>query len=104
MEHPVFIRRSFLSAVGVTAYTTAIGWLLFNAHRLFGERPDTALAPISVLTLLVLSVGIVGTIIFLRPVLMYLDGKKTDAVKLLVATLAWLALFTVILFVVQFVL
>lgn len=103
MERSTIIRRSLLSALGVTAYTTGIGSLLFNAKYIFGDRPDTVLAPISLLTLLVLSVGIVGTLIFLRPILVYLDGKKAEAVKLLTATLAWLALFTAVLLIVQFV-
>lgn len=96
-----FIRRGAFSAVGVTAYTTAIGWLLFGAEHILRAKPDTILAPISFLTLLVLSVGVVGCLIFLRPVLMYLDGKKVEAVKLIMATLAWLALFTLLLFITQ---
>ncbi len=96
------LRSAFLQAVGVVLYTAAIGWLLFNVERAVG-RPESALAPISFLTLLVLSVGVVGSLIFVRPVLTYLEGKKVEAVKLLVATLAWLGVFTAVLLIVQFV-
>ncbi len=95
------IRRGLLSAAGVTAYVTIVATFMFNAKALFGDKPNTVLAPISMLVLLVLSVGVVGTLIFLRPVLTYLDGKKLEAVQLLVATLAWLGLAAVVLFAVQ---
>ncbi len=101
MEHLSLVRRGLVSALGVIAYTTVVGGLLFNANHIFGNRPDTALAPISMLTLLVLSAGVVGCLIFLKPVLMYLEGKKAEAVKLIMTTLSWLALFTVVLLVVQ---
>jgi hypothetical protein len=97
----ITVQRGFVSALGVTAYTALVGGLMFNAEHFFGNKPDTVLAPISVLTMLVLSVGIVGCLIFLKPIIMYLDGKKVEAVKLVVATLAWLAGFTVVLLGVQ---
>lgn len=98
---PSLIRQGFLHAAGVALYTSLVGSLMFNAERFFGGKPDTVLAPISVLTLLVLSVGIVGCLIFLKPILVYLDGQKAEAVKLVVATLVWLAIITALLIIFQ---
>lgn len=100
MSITAIIRAGLLSAAGVIAYTTAIGSFMFNAHGAF-TGPDTVLAPISMLTLLVLSVGVVGSLIFVRPVLIYLDGKRVEAVKLLIATLSWLGVFTAVLLLFQ---
>ena len=58
--------------------------------------PQNILAPITILMLLVLSVAIVGMLIFAKPVIMFLDGQKKEAVSLTIFTISWLAAFTVI--------
>ncbi|MBI5045747.1 MAG: hypothetical protein HZC14_01935 [Candidatus Niyogibacteria bacterium] len=48
------------------------------------------------LSLLVFSAALVGILIFGRPLLWYLDGKKQDAVYLLACTLAIFLAITII--------
>ncbi len=68
-----------------------------NGSKLFGEE-DTFFTPVAVLMLLVLSAAVMGTLVFGRPILMYLDGKKREAVMFLGYTLGWLTLLTLLVF------
>ncbi len=65
-------------------------------EELFGKE-DTYLTPIVFLSLFVLSAAIVGSLMFGKPVMLYLDGKKRDAVQLAGATIGFLALEVLIL-------
>jgi len=87
---------ALLDALGVLVYTSAVAWLMLNGERWFGAEPDNVLQPIAALLLLVLSVAVVGVLIFGKPALLYLEGKKHEGVKLLVCTLFILFLLTAI--------
>lgn len=52
------------------------------------------IAPVVFLSLLVISVATVGSLIFVKPVMLYIDGKKSEAVTLLFWTIASLAVIT----------
>ncbi len=87
------IKRGFVHAAGVGVYVFLIAWVF---RSLSGRNlPENILAPMIMLMLLVLSVAVVGMLIFARPVTMYLDGQKKEAVWTIVYTLIWLAIFVV---------
>lgn len=94
------MRNGFFQALAVFVYTGAVGWFMFAAGPLFGKRGG-AWAGISMLLLFVLSAALVGSLVFGRSVYWYLEGKKLEAVKLLFATLAWLAILTVAVLLIQ---
>lgn len=50
-------------------------------------RGNSFLIPISFLLLFVFSAALTGFLIFGKPTLMYIDGKKKEAVSLLINTL-----------------
>ena len=85
---------SFLNAAGVFAYVSAVSWLLFSAGHIFGNVPEpNFLIPIYFLLLFVISASITGFLVLGKPILMYWDGQKKEALKMLFCTLAWLVLF-----------
>ena len=87
---------SFLSATGVFIYVTAVSWLLSNAEHFFGNVPEpNFLIPVFMLLLFVVSATVTGSLVLGKPLLMYLDGQKKEAVKLLFLTLGWLVAFLV---------
>ena len=90
------IQRSLLNALGVSAYVAVIATIMRNAQKIFGNKPDTVFAPIFVLMLFVLSAAITGGLVLGKPLLMYLNNEKNEAIKLFGYTLSWLAFFTVI--------
>ena len=72
-----------------------------NAAKIFGQV-DSLIDPIAVLTLFVLSAAITGSLILGKPVLMYMNGSKPEAIKLFFYTIGWLALAMIILIIVLF--
>lgn len=69
-------------------YIVLISSFLFYVPRTFNfDKTDTVFAPILMLSLLVFSASVVGSLIFARPILWCLDGQKKEAVRLLVYTL-----------------
>lgn len=98
------LKPALLDAALTALYIVAIATLLSHTSQIFGpEEPKTVLVPIMMLSLLVFSAALVGTLIFARPVLWYLDGRKQEAVWLLGYTLGALLLFAIGAFLVLFI-
>ncbi|HSR89444.1 MAG TPA: hypothetical protein VLK22_03585 [Candidatus Udaeobacter sp.] len=67
----------------------------FGVKKVFGNVPEF-FAPVIMLLLLVLSAAIMAILIFGRPVLLYLDNQKKDALTMLFYTVGCLAAIFVI--------
>ena len=91
MKH---ISRGLLDAAGVVAYVAVIAWLGMHAQNIFG-KPDTFLAPMFILLLFVVSALITGLLVLGKPIVLYLDGSKKEAVSLTLITLGWMIVFLV---------
>lgn len=91
------ISRSFLNALGTVVYISFVSLVMSQGNKIFGEK-DTAITPIAALTLFVLSAAVTGGLVVGKPLLMYLENQKSEAVKLFVYTVCWLGIFTLILF------
>lgn len=86
-------------ALGTTLYVVFVATFLTYASEIFGTGPDdTILIPIAMLMLFVVSAAVTGSLVLARPILWYLDGKKKEAISLLVTTIGMLFLFTIIAF------
>ncbi len=85
---------SFVHAVGIVVYITIVATIMQNGEKLFGKE-DNFITPIAFLLLFTLSASVVGLLGLGRPVSLYLDGKKKDAVTLLVLTMGWIGIFTI---------
>src|SRR3989338_8970797 len=60
------------------------------------------LVPLTILSLFVLSAAVMSYIFFYQPIMLYMDGKKTEAVNLFLKTLGFFAGITIVLLVVLF--
>src|SRR3989344_1784897 len=89
-----YILKSFINAAGVFVYVSLVAWFLFNGKGIFGEI-ESFLLPVMMLMLFVISACITSLLVLGKPIHLYLNDKKRDAVLLLSATLAWLVLFFV---------
>jgi hypothetical protein len=69
--------------------------LLIGMFERMVPGPDTLLTPIIMLSVLVLSVLVMGYLLVLAPLTLFLDGKRTEAVKLFGYTTLSFALITV---------
>ena len=96
------IWHSLGHSVLVLLYVGIVASIMYNGSRWFGKT-DTAWTPVAVLMLLVLSAAITGTLVLGRPLIMYLDGAKREALKFFAYTIGWLFILTIIVFVVMLV-
>jgi len=99
MKNSKLILWSVVDSLAAFAYILWVAWLMFNAGTIFGKM-NNFFGPAALLLLFVLSATIVGALVLGRPILLYLDGKKTDSVKLLAYTISCLFIITVIIFLV----
>ena len=93
---PIF-KNALIHAVATTIYVVAVASFLFYAPQVLSQA-KTVLIPISMLLLLVFSAAFTGILIFGRPVLWYLDGKKKEALSLLAYTLGIFLVITLVAF------
>ncbi len=94
------IKHSLINTLGVIAYVAIVVTIMTNLGQLI-EQDHMILAPMTFLTLFVLSAAITGGLVLGRPILMYLGDKKTEAVQLFLYTLGWLFLALVILIIIN---
>lgn len=92
-------KTGLYNALGVAAYIALVSLVMSNADQLFGTT-DTYLSQVAFLSLFALSAVMVSSLVLGKPLMMYLDGKKKEAVSLFMQTVGWLAGFTVVLLIV----
>jgi len=88
--------NSVIRALGHAAltflYVGAVAWFMSNAEDAFDVIPEI-FAGITMLTLFVISAAVTGSLVVGRPILLYLEGKKSEAIRFFGYTLGWLFLF-----------
>ncbi|MCF7860094.1 hypothetical protein K9M09_00520 [Patescibacteria group bacterium] len=87
--------RSALSALAVSVYVIFIAWLVSNGDRLFAGNSDMFGAA-TFLLLFVISATITGYLILGKPLLLYLDNSKKEALKLFYLTISCLLFIAVL--------
>lgn len=90
------MKYAWLDALGTAGYIVLVANFIYFMGERFPSDNKSVFIPIAMLMLLVLSVAIVGSLIFGRPAMWYVDGKKKDALKLLFWTLGIFLVFTVL--------
>ncbi|HRY63700.1 MAG TPA: hypothetical protein P5267_03825, partial [Patescibacteria group bacterium] len=83
-----------IDALGVAIYVVIVALIMQNGEKIFGKM-STIIGPVAFLLLFVVSAAITGALTLGRPVMLYLDNKKAEAVKLFIGTIGWLLLLMV---------
>jgi len=99
MTNNNLIKSSLLNSVLAALYVSGVALLMTNAQKLFGNKADNVFDGIAILLLLVISATIMGFLVLGRPLMMYLDGAKKEALKLFYFTVLWLILIAAIVFI-----
>ena len=102
MNKSKMLLRSFGHALAVLGYISLIVTLITNLERYFANTPDTFMAPIAMLLLLVLSVAVMAVLVFGRPVYLFLNNAKQEAFLFFGYTLGWILIFVIIAFIIIF--
>jgi hypothetical protein len=89
------ILSSLRNAMGTTVYVALVAFIILNGQKIFGTMRNI-IGPIAFLLLFVTSAAITGFMVLGQPVILYIDNKRQEALKLFILTVVWLLLFTVI--------
>ncbi|MDD4333153.1 MAG: hypothetical protein PHT51_03505 [Patescibacteria group bacterium] len=95
MSNSKLVKFGLLHSTLALAYIFLIALFFNNAQKMFGDGKNFFI-PIFMLLLLVLSVAVMGVLIFGKPLMLYLDGAKKEGVKLLLYTIGFLFIMTLV--------
>lgn len=87
--------KSLLNSFVSLVYIGVVAFIMNNTERIFGKM-NGFLGPVTFLLLFTVSALIVGALLLGKPIMLYLDDKKKDAILWLSASIGWMALFTII--------
>ena len=88
---------ALLHALLAAGYVATVAFIMSHTKYLFGPMPEY-LVGTAMLLLFSTSAAVMGTIVFGRPILWYLNGKKKEAVQLAVGTIALMVITVTSLF------
>ena len=95
MKKSELLLKSFHQGILSVVYVFLVSLLIYGGGTIFGNG-DNLWGPFAFLLLFVLSAAIMGVLVLGRQVLLYLEGKKKDAIKILLLTIGWIFLATFI--------
>lgn len=88
-------KTAIINSLGTAIYIALVSLLMTYGNQLFGQD-QSVLSGVGILLLFTLSSLIVGSLVLGKPLMLYLDGNKKEAIKLLLYTMIILAVITVI--------
>jgi len=95
------LKYSLLNGFGAAAYVIVIASLIYFLGESSSPVNNNVLIPIAMLLLFVFSAAFTGALVFGRPIMWYLDGKKKEALSLLFYTLGIFLLITILTFIIM---
>lgn len=95
-------KNPVINALCASAYIVLGVMVMTFVTQPLRNKPDTFFAPIVMLSLLTLSVAIMAFLFFYQPVMLFIEGKKKDAVDLFIKTVGIFAVLTVVFLILLF--
>ncbi len=89
-------KNPIINALSASGYIILVVAVFNFISRTKGHKPDTVFAPVIFLSLLTLSVVVMAYVFFYHPLLLFIDGKKKQALTLFFRTMAVFAVFTIV--------
>jgi hypothetical protein len=100
MDNKYLVKRALLDALGTTIYVFMISQIMSHGNQLFGKVENNFLAPMIFLLLFVFSALVTGYLILGKPIMLYVDGQKKEALRLFFYSGAFLLAFMLIGFII----
>lgn len=97
MNKIILLKQGLINSLGTLLYCGLVAYLMINGEGLFGKISGV-FGVMAFLMLFVLSAAIVGSLVLGKPIIYYLDGKKKEAILLLIDTIVILFILTAIIF------
>jgi hypothetical protein len=95
-------KNPIINAFCASGYIILGVTIMTYVTRSLRDKPDTFFAPIVILSLLTLSVAVMAFLFFYQPLMLFIDGKKKEAVSLFVKTVGIFAGLTTVTVVILF--
>lgn len=89
-------KNPLINALSASAYIFLVVSVMTFVTQPLKNKPDTFFAPITVLFVLTLSVAVMAFLFFYQPLLLFIEGKKKEAVNLFIKTVGIFAIITVV--------
>lgn len=93
----------FYNAGLAALYITCVVFTINYGSRWAENGPENLLMPIGMLSLFVLSVAVMAYMFFYQPIIMFLDGKRKEALHFFLQTISVFAGITLLVLVVSLV-
>lgn len=91
-------KTSLIDATLAALYVFVLSLLMSNNQVIFKGSPEFLIG-VAMLLVFVISATIMGYLVLGKPILMYVDGAKKEAVKLFYLTVTWLILIASVIFI-----
>lgn len=88
------LQASVLNSIFIFIYVGAVAAIMNNGNKIFGSV-NGFLGATLFLLLFVLSATIVGSLILLKPITLYLENQKKEAIRQLIYTIVSLVIITI---------
>ncbi|MFA7243901.1 MAG: hypothetical protein WC080_01240 [Patescibacteria group bacterium] len=95
MKNLSLMWRGVINAIGIAAYVVLVVLFLNNGEKIFGKM-NSIIGSATFLMVFVLSALVVGILSVGKPLMLYFDGKKKEAISLLLYTVLFVAIITLI--------
>ena len=95
-------KNPIINALSASAYITIVVTVMNFLPQTLKNKPDTFFAPVVFLSLLTLSVAVMAYLFFYQPLLLFIEGKKIEAVNLFVKTVGIFAVITAVVLILLF--
>ncbi len=89
-------KNPILNALSASAYIILVVSVMTFITQPLRDKPDTYFAPVVFLSVLTLSVAVMAFLFFYQPLMLFIDGKKKEAVNLFVRTVGAFAVITAV--------
>jgi len=100
MNNNHLVKRAIADALGTAVYVFLVSQIMTHSNQLFGKVENNFLAPMVFLLMFVFSALVTGYLVLGKPIMMYMDGQKKEALRLLFYTGAFLFILMLIGFIV----
>ena len=89
-------KNPIINALSASAYIILVVAVMTFVTQPLRNKPDTFFTPITILFVLTLSVAVMAYLFFYQPLLLFIEGKKKEAVNLFVKTVGIFAAITAV--------
>lgn len=90
------MKKPFLNALGAALYIVVIVSIVWGIGSIFKTQNNTILAPMTMLSLFVLSAAVMGYLFLSESLQLLMEGRKQEAIVFFAKTVGFFACFVLI--------